>query len=390
MPSKRVRIPRLMLYVLVAALVTACGSPPAVDEPEPLSVSEPSAAEQPEGDAGVTGGHERMDEISAALEGLDGDARRQRLIELAMEEGGEINFYGTVNVDDVGPVFAAFEDATGISIAHYRASAESILQRVLQEDSAGIAGADVVQAGGTDMLILDGEGLLVPLDTPVREGIFEGGRFDTWLALDDLAYIPAWNTDYVSEDQRPTTWEEVLQFDGQLAMDDTDIEWFATLVNYFMDERGMTEEEAVGLFRDAARDAMIIRGHTTGSQMLVAGEYDLSAATFHHHHTRFPEDAPFGWEPAVEPIVVEPFGLGIVESTTRPASALLLLEFFLTDGQSLLAESGRTPASTLVEGGLPTEYETITFDLVSIADDREHWEALYEEVIRESGRQPVE
>jgi iron(III) transport system substrate-binding protein len=333
----------------------------------------------------------RLAEIDAELNGLDRDARRERLIELAQDEGGEINFYGSTNIDDVGPVLDAFEEATEVEVSHYRAGASTVFHRVLEEASAGFAGADVVQINGPEMLLLEEEGLLTPLETPIREDIVEAGRFDTWLAPNLTAYVAAWNTDAVSEEERPTTWQEVLEFDGTLSIDADDFEWFATLTeHYFEGELGMSEEETVELFKEAARNAVPVRGHSIGSQMLVAGEFDVNATVYHHHTTRFPDDAPLEWEPPVEPIIVRPQGVGIMATTSRPATALLLVEFMLTDGQPLLVESGRTPGSTLVDGGLPAGYEVVGVDLVAVDRDREKWEGLFEEIIRETGSEPIE
>src|SRR5665648_879977 len=81
-----------------------------------------------------------------------------------------------------------------------------------------------------------------------------------------------------------------------------------------MEERGMTEDEAVELFKEAGRNTIFVSGHSIGSQMLVAGEFDVNATMYHHHTDRFPEDAPYEWEPPIEPIVIAPSGIGILRS----------------------------------------------------------------------------
>jgi iron(III) transport system substrate-binding protein len=374
--------------VLTLGLTACGGSPTSGEQPvagggaEEEPVSEENAPEAVDSSAAQSA----LDEVNAELDGLDRDARRERLIELAQEEGGEVSFYGSTNIDDIGPVLDAFEDDTDLSVSHYRAGASTVMNRMLQEADAGFAGSDVVQINGPEMLVLDGEGLLLQLDTPIADDIVEPGRFDTWLAPYVNAFVIAWNTDRVSEDEVPTTYEEAFtNFSGNLAMEVDDYDWFATLVQkHFMEEQGMSEEEAVQLFKDAASGASLIDGHSLGSELLVAGEYDVHASVYHHHTTRH-EDAPLGWEPPVEPIVVRPNGVGIVASTSRPASSLLLLEYMLTDGQPLLIESGRTPGSTKYEGGLPDGLQTLGVDLQELQDNNDKWRDLYEEVIQESG-----
>ena len=55
----------------------------------------------------------------------------------------------------------------------------------------------------------------------------------------------------------------------------------------------------------------------------------------------------------------------------------------------MLAEFDRSPANTTY-GGVPEGYETITVDLQEMLDQREKWEGLYEEVVRESGKEVIE
>jgi iron(III) transport system substrate-binding protein len=380
------------LVLALSLILAACGGgPPGADETGPVAGSgeeadEPVDAENAEEAVDADEAQAALDEVEAELEGLDDDARRERLIELAMEEGGEVSFYGSTNIDDIGPVIDGFEEDTEIAVSHYRAGASTVMNRILQEADAGFAGSDVVQINGPEMLILSGEDLLLDLNTPIAEDIVEAGRFDDWLAPYVNAFIVGWNTDLVSEDEAPSTYEEAFNnFSGTLAMDVDDFDWFATLVDqYFVAEQGMTEEEAVDLFKEAARGASVIRGHSLGAELVVAGEYDVHASLYHHHTARH-ADGPMDWQPPIEPVVVRPNGVGIVSTTTRPASSLLFLEYMLTEGQELLAEVGRTPGITTIDAGLPNDIETIGVDLLKLEEEREKWEGLYEEVVRESG-----
>jgi iron(III) transport system substrate-binding protein len=377
------------LMLVLGLILTACGGgPPTTAEPaesgdEGEETVDPDTAEEA---VDAENSQAALDDVVAELDGLDPDARRERLIELAMDEGGEVSFYGSTNIDDIGPVIDAFEEDTEISVSHYRAGASTVMNRILQESDAGFAGSDVVQINGPEMLVLSGEDLLLGLDTPIAEDIVEAGRFDDWLAPYVNAFIVGWNTDLVSEGEAPTTYEEAFSnFSGTLAMDVDDFDWFATLVDeYFVGEQGMTEEEAVELFKEAASGASVIRGHSLGAELVVAGEYDAHVSLYHHHTARHAE-GPLGWQPPVEPVVVRPNGVGIVSTTSRPAASLLFLEFMLTDGQELLAEVGRTPGSTKIDAGLPADVRTIGVDLLKLEEEREKWEGLYEEVVRESG-----
>ena len=382
-----VRRSRLLALVAVLATAIACSSPPTSEEEDGQ-------------DGGTTDGQQRgdltdvtpmLEEIYAELEGLDGDARRERLIELADEEGGSFNAYGSTNLDDIFPMLDEFTDATGIDVNYYRASSSDILQRVLQEADANFPGADLVFTNGPELSVIDREGLLAPLNSPVTEDVDDEGVFDTWVWLYLNTFVGSWNTDRVSSG--PATWEDLLAYGEGLALEVGDFDWFATLVKtYFMEEQGMSEEEAVDLFRQAANGAALVDGHTLMAELLAAGEYDVSASTYLHRILQLKGDeAPVEWEGGPEPIIIRPNGIGIHRYAVRPASALLFLEFMLTDAQQLLLDIDRQPASAGIEGGgIPEGVETLVVDLAALLDEREKWEGLWEEIIEGSGGEVIE
>lgn len=366
----------LATSVAAVVLAGACGSPTAEQDADPAA------------DSGV--GAEVLQAVYDQVEGLEGKERRDKLIEMASEEGCELSFYTSTNVDESGPITEAFTDETDIDVSLYRAGSETIVQRVLQEADADFAGADVIGNNGPEMTIIDSEGLLLPLETPYKEDIVEFGVFDNWVAQYLNVFVPAWNTDRISGEEVPKTWEEVLSYGNGLAMEAGDVDWFATLTKYFV-EQGMSEEDAINLFREAAKGATIVDGHTLMAELLAAGEYDLTASSYQHRIPQLAKDgAPVAWEPAVEPAIVRPNGIGIHRDTDCPASALLFVEYSLTDGQEQLIEFDRSPASTKVQGGFPEDVETILVDVEALLEESEKWEGLYEEIIQGSGSEILE
>src|SRR5680860_288469 len=390
------RMYALVVLMVAAVALAACGQPAPTAE-------EPPADGAPAGDATAEGGTEAapeagaegdgLEEVYAELEGLEGQERTDRLVELAeAEQEGQLSLYTSTNQDESGPLIEAFADQYGLDVDLYRASAGDLLQRVLQEAEAGYAGADVVGTNGTEMQIFSREGLLLPLDMPVSEDNVEAARYDNWLGTYLNVFVAGWNTEALPEGEQPTSWEQVLtEFPGELALEVGDWDWFMTLVqDHFMEDEGMTEEEAVELFKEAARNATIADGHTTMVELMIAGEFPLVASAYQHRMASLAaEGAPIAWEPAVEPIVMRPNGIGVHRDTDRPASALLFTEWMLTDGQELLPGFERTPANSEY-GRISDEYELISVDLDAALDDRDKWEGLYEEVVRESGSAPAE
>jgi iron(III) transport system substrate-binding protein len=378
----RTRVYRIPVLLVVSTLIAvACTSPPTTD-----------------GDGGGDGEGgrlvdvtERLNEIYAEVEGLDAKARRERLIELADEEGGSVDAYGSTNLDDIFPMIDAFEEETGVDVNYYRASSSDILERVLQEADADFPGADVVFTNGPELTVIDREGLLAPLESPTTEDIDDQGVFDTWAWLYLNTFVGSWNTDRAQKP--PATWEELLAYGDGLAVEVGDFDWFATLVkHYFVAEQGMTEEEAIDLFREAANGAALVDGHTLMAELLAAGEYDVASSTYLHRILQLKkDDAPVEWEGGPEPIIVRPNGIGIHRYADEPASALLFLEFMLTDAQSLLLEIDRQPASAGVSGGgIPEGVDTLVVDLPALLEERDKWEGLWDEIIEGSEGQTYE
>jgi iron(III) transport system substrate-binding protein len=369
--------------LLATMLVSACGSSPTAEDDQAAGTERASASASGEG-------AKKLDEVYAALEGLEGQERTDKLVELAVAEECEVSFYTSTNVDESGPVTEAFTDEYDIEVSLYRAGSETIVQRVIQEADAGFAGADVIGNNGPEMTIIDSEKLLLPLRTPVTEDIVEFGVFDNWAAQYLNVFVPAWNTDRIQAGEEPKSWEEVLSYGEGLAMEAGDVDWFATLTKWFV-EQGMSEDEAVNLFREAARNATVVDGHTLMAELLAAGEYDLTTSSYQHRIPQLAKDgAPLEWQPAVEPAIVRPNGIAIHRDVKCPASALLFIEFTLTKGQETLLEFDRSPASTAVEGGFPEDVETILVDVEALLEELDKWEGLYEEIIQGSGSEIIE
>lgn len=361
--------------------VTACGPSVTGTDGDAGQPSDTAAGASPGADA-------PLDEVYAAVDGLTGEERRQRLIELAQEEDGEFNLYGTLNIEQLGPIADAFEDATDLPVSLYRSSSNQMMQRLLQEAQADFTGADVVNVSGAEMPILDREGLLLPLRTPATDVLVDSAVFDTWAGIQLNVFTPVWNTDLVGEDEAPRTWEDVLTNfrDGRLVMDLADYDWFAALVSeYFVQRQGMSEDEAVELFREAAAGGVVVDGHTLMTELVAAGEHEIAADAFAHAPLLHEPETPVAWQPAVEPLIMRPNGIAVHRDTTNPATSLLFIEFMLDEGQEMLVEFGRTPASTEASGGISRDLDIIGIDLETLLDEREKWETLYEEVVQASG-----
>jgi iron(III) transport system substrate-binding protein len=378
---KRRHLLPLVGLALVTVLASAC-SPPATQNTQNQGSS-----------GGSSNVPEQLQKVYDAVNGLTGEQRRQKLIELAKAEGGEVTFYTSTAPDDINPVVDAFESSTGLKVNLYSASGATMVQRAIQEHAANRVAADVIQAGVAQEQVVKDEGMLADLQTPIAQDILEAGRGDQWLAPYVVASVVGWNTNNVSPQEAPKNWKDLLtRFKGKIAFNASDWDWFTTIVKeHLVGEEGMTEDQAVDLFRQAVSGSIVENDHTLGSQLLASGEIDAYPVLFHHYIGRLTEqNAPIAWQPAVEPIVIAPVVAGIANTTKRPASALLLIEFELTDGQKILGENGRTVANSNYEGGLPEGQVRALAGLneATLGEaESKRWEDLWADILQGAGKE---
>jgi iron(III) transport system substrate-binding protein len=319
-------------------------------------------------------------DVLAAVEGLDGDAREQKLLELAEAEGGKLIFYSSYASDLIADIGDAFEEAYGIDVAVYRAQTADLQLRLIQEYEAGFAGADVVETGGLEMVDLAARSILQPYASPSAGGLVDGAVREGWTSDSLNTLVLTWNPDLLAPGDVPRSWEELADpaWKGKLALDVGDVEWYTTLRDHWLSQ-GKAEEEVDRLFGAIAANAFVVKGHSAGAQLQAAGEFPLFV-NFKHLVERLARDgAPIAWEPPVEPVVTKTDGVAPIASAAHPASALLFVDWLLSDGQEILAEYG---VATRRDLSSVDDVETAYVDLAALGAGLETWSDRFEELLR--------
>lgn len=378
---------RLVVVTASAALTllaAACGgSPTATVGPTTAATGASDASAAGTGGAAVAE-TDPFAEVVAEVEGLDGDARRERLAELAAEEGSATLYTSNTDAADFAE---AFGDEFGVEVEVYRAQANTVLQRLVQEAEAGFAGADLVDTNMEELISLDqGEGLLVPYEGPAREGLPEAALFPGWTANRFNVFVTPQNTDLVPEDERPAEYPDLTDpaYEGVLLMEPRAYEWYMTLSTTLADG-GMSQEDLDAMWEGMAANATLVEGHTAHAEFLAAGEFGISAGTYNHLiDDRIQDGAPLTWQPALAPTVLRPNGAGLLRTADNPATALLFFEWLASDGQQLIADANRVPAREEFQGGILEGVETVGVDGDLILEEGAEWEARYEELLQAS------
>lgn len=362
----------LLAAVTSVSVLTACGaSPTSGNDKDKAGGGTPKVA---------TAAKKVYDELN----GLSGDERKQRLVELAEKEGALSVYTSNTDIDDIIDVF---EDTYDIDVSVYRANSETVLQRVLQEQRAHFYGNDVLETDGTVLNIANQEKLLYPYESEYRDSVREGGQGDNWTASRFNAFVVGWNTKLVKKGEEPTSVEELAdpKWKGKISMELGDIDWYMALTDYWLSE-GKSQAEVDDLWSKLAANAKVVKGHTVQGELLSAGQFAVTLSSYSHtiDKAREEDGAPVEWrgpQGPVQPVVLRANGVALMTTAAHPAAAILFADFELTEGQKIFAEAFRVGSETGAEDAL-AGIQTLPVDDKKFLAESEDLGKKYENVVQ--------
>lgn len=364
---QRTRIVALLAAAAVA--LVGCGSSPTSDD-DAAKKSSSSAA--------------KAMKVYNKLNSLTGDERKKELVKMAEAEG-ELSIY-TSNTD-MDALIDAFEDLYDVDVSVYRANSETVLQRLLQESKAKFYGNDVFETNALELDIANQEGLLAPYESELREQVRPEADADNWVGTRMNVFVVSYNTDKVKPADLPENIEGFAdpKWKGKISMEVGDIDWFATMHQYFVDQ-GMSDAEATDLFKRIAANAKIVKGHTVQAELLSAGQFAIGISTYSHSVDELTNDgAPIAWRPKgrapVQPLVTRPNGIGLMRTAAHPAAATLFADFELEQGQQVFADEYRIGAIPTGEDQL-AGMQTVPVQTEDLLANNDKWSKLYEDVLQ--------
>ena len=333
--------------------------------------------------SGQSGGG-AAEEVYAKINGLSGEERSKTLLDMAREENN-LSLY-TSNTD-MADVVSAFEAKYGIKVDTYRANSETVLQRMLQEAGSNYQGADIVEFNAGGLNALNQEGLLAAYDSDLRDAVRPEGQKENWTADGFNAFVVGWNTQRVPVNAQPTSLEQLAapEWRGRISLEVGDIDWFAAMYKYYQSE-GKSDDEIMDLFNRLAGNAKIAKGHTVMGELLSAGQFDVAASVYSHTvDNGAAEGAPVAWlhpdGKPVEPVVLRPNGAGLLKTARHPATAMLFMDFLLTDGQKQIADANRIGSVPTADDPLEG-VQIVTPPEEELLNDSQKWNDLYAQIVQ--------
>jgi iron(III) transport system substrate-binding protein len=321
----------------------------------------------------LVGGAAAQAQTLAELANYAGPNRTARLIAGAKREGS-VTLYSSATLQDQSAIVGAFEAKYGIKVQQWRGSSEDIRNRVLTEYAGGRFDADVAETAGPSMEALFREQVLQPVMTPAADALIAPARFAhrSWTATRLSIFVGAYNTRLVKAADAPKSYEDLRdpKWKGKLGIETEDSEWFLTVAG------SMGEQKGLKLFHDiAATNGVSVRkGHTLLANLVGIGEVPLALTSYSYQIEQMKKDgAPV--EPLyLPPVVAMSTGAGVFRKAPHPNAALLLLDFYLTDAQKILADREAIPTDPRVKA--PPK-DLVFVDLPKYLDENQKWTKLF-------------
>jgi ABC-type Fe3+ transport system substrate-binding protein len=312
----------------------------------------------------------------AELANYSGPDRTQRLVAGAKKEGS-VTLYSSATVADQSAIIAAFQAKYGVKVQQWRGSSEDIRNRAMTEYGAGRYDVDVAETAGPDMEAMVREQLLQPVTTPVSAELIPQATMPHhgWTATRLSVFVGAYNTNVIKTADAPKRYEDLLdpKWKGKLGIESDDANWFLSVVGY------MGEQKGLKLFHDiVVTNGMSIRkGHTLLANLVGSGEVPLALTAYSYRVEQMKnvEGAPVEIL-YLPPVVALPTGAGVFRKAPHPNAALLLLDFYLTDAQKILADREAVPTNPKVK---PPPKDLIFVDLPKFLDEGEKWTKLFQD-----------
>ena len=314
----------------------------------------------------------------AAIDRLQGEARIAALVEGARREGSLMVYHST-QTEDLKPVFDAFTQKYGVAVRDWRSSSENIVQRVVSETRAGRLEVDLIENNSPEMEALRRENLLRRMDSPhfadMRPGTLGSHRTYATSTMD--VFVTAYNTEKVKREELPRTYEDLLdpRWKERLGIEAEDQAWFGTLLG------SLGEDKGVKLFRDVVRTngISVRKGHTLLANLVASGEVPLALTVYNYKPAQLKaKGGQIDWI-VLPPAIAQLHAVAVHAKAPHPHAAALLFDFFLNEGQAILAARNFVPSSRKVRSAM--EDVPIRFiDPAQAIDMQDPWLKLFQQI----------
>ena len=311
-------------------------------------------------------------------------AQDPALVDAARREGEVMVFHST-QAEDLKPVFDAFTKKYGIAVKNWRSGSENVVQRVINSSRAGKVEVDLIENNSPEMEALRRENLLRRMESrfhaDLRPGLLGSHQAYATTTLD--VFVAAYNTAKVKREELPKSYRDLLdpRWKDRLGIEAEDHAWFGILL------ANLKDPEGAKLFRDlvAANGMSVRKGHTLLANLVAAGEVPLGLTVYSYKPEQLKEKgAAIDWL-VIPPAIASLHAVAVHRNAPHPNAAALLYDFFLSDGQAILASKKFVPSSSKVASPMG-DTPIIPLDPAAALDNHDAWLRLFQEIFVKRAR----
>jgi iron(III) transport system substrate-binding protein len=307
------------------------------------------------------------------------------LLAAAKGEGAPV-IYSSVNEEEELPQLQRFEAATGIHVDYVRASDTALMARIAIEGRAGKEAWDLVEIQAAESIPKETRLAYAP---PEAAHLLPGARDpeNRWVGGYTVFHAPGYNTRKVERAALPQSYADFSkhpEWAGHVAIDYTDRDWLAGMVQFYGDDKGRA------LVQDIVRalHPALYKGHLALARALGSGEYWITLNNFVNLtlNVKLAGGPVDYW--VLEPVVVT-YGQIAVNAKAPHPNAAKLLENYLISGEAETMRTtwGRIPTRGDVETNPPGIFEVFqsktTVRAALSPAENEHWQKTFNELFKE-------
>ena len=311
--------------------------------------------------------------------------RTARLKEFAKSEGGSLSIYTSIAERDLKIIFEPFEKKYGIKVNIWRASGDSVLARTITEARGKRYTVDVFHAGAVELEALSREHLLQKVASPHFVDLVPGSLPENkeYASTQLSLWVQAYNTQAFGKNDLPKTYNDLLdpRFKGKLGYEVENVDWFVTVVKSMGEAKGLQFFKELGSINGIS----VRKGHSNLTAMVASGEVPMALTVYNYMPEAFKKKgAPIDWT-VLQPAVARANGVAVLKNAPHPASAALLMDYFLGEGQQVYASLDYVPTNLKVPSTL-RQIKMVLVDPADSLDHRDQWKRLYEDLILKGSR----
>jgi iron(III) transport system substrate-binding protein len=268
-------------------------------------------------------------------------AQENPLLAGARKEG-KVVWYTSLAIPSSTAIAHAFRTRySGIEVEVHRTGSQRVLQRVMQEASAGIKNGDVIHTSDAGHFVLLKEKGMLLKYTPKGVDVFPAGFKDKdgfYYGMRATLSVIAHNPKIVPDKEAPKTWKDLLN-----------PKWKGKMVTAHPGYSGIIMTHVLALvnlygwdyFRDLSKNGLhIVQSANDPAGVVASGERPVGvngAEYFYYKTQKQGNPIQIVYPKEGVPLVVSP--VAIAKDAPRPNAAKLFMEFiFAKESQQLLAD----------------------------------------------------